>query len=305
MNMHDQAARLRNIIKNKNQVAEKTLQFQPFEAPVHSKSGAAPRIIAVTSGKGGVGKTNLTVNMAIALTRMGKRVLIIDADLGLANVEVLFGSTSKRTMLDLLYEGVSLGDVILEGPEGIKYISGGSGFEQLTDLLPQERIKLVNTLYFCEQLADIVLVDTGAGVGRNVIDFLVAADEVILVTTPEPTALTDAYAVVKAYSARVQQPNVRLVVNRAYDEPEGQEVLARLTSTVERFLHIPIKPLGIVYDDRNMVNAIKCQRPLLQSYPDTIAAKCIKAIALSILKGGNTKVKRGWRGFLERLIFFD
>lgn len=298
--MEDQAAKLRQMIENRNLSHEKeAVKLQTDK----KKSSESLRIIAVTSGKGGVGKTNFTVNLAIALSRAGKSVLIIDADLGLANVEVILGRSSKYTMMNLLNDNISLETIILEGPEGIKYISGGSGFEQLADLSMHERVLLIKKLYECEAFADIILVDTGAGVGRNVLDFLEAADEIILLTTPEPTALTDAYAVVKACRVSCENLNIKLVVNRIYDENEGIEVSSKLIATTRKFLGVSMESLGVIYDDRNMVNAIKRQNPLLLSYPDTIAAKCITVIAQSILQGCNLKVKRGWRDFLQRLIF--
>ncbi|WP_196594666.1 MinD/ParA family protein [Pectinatus sottacetonis] len=292
--MIDQASKLRKMIEHKKIYGS---------SHIHDKSSYSPRIIAVTSGKGGVGKTNFTVNLAIALSRLGKKVLIIDADLGLANVEVIMGCLSPYTMMDLLNGNISLEEIILKGPAGIQYISGGSGLEQLSDLSIEDRSLLIHRLYACEEVADIILVDTGAGVGRNVLDFLIAANEIILLTTPEPTALTDAYAVIKAYMARSTVPNIKLVINKIYDKDEGDEVSLKLRMTAEKFLKVTIKNLGMVYDDHNMVNAIKKQIPLLLSYPDTIASKCISQIANSILHGGNIKIKRNWHDFLHRLIF--
>lgn len=290
--MKDQADKLRQMIE------EKSL---PQQKPADRPEGI--RIIAVTSGKGGVGKTNFTVNLAIALARAGKKVLIIDADLGLANVEVILGKSSHYTMMNLLHEDIFVDEVILEGPEGIQYISGGSGFEQLADLSSEDRNMLIQKLIECEKYADIILIDTGAGVGRNVLDFLLAADEILLLTTPEPTALTDAYAVIKACKNQKNDDlHIKFVINRIYDEDEGRQISAKLTATTKKFLDISPEYLGIIYDDRNMTNAIKKQVPLLLSYPDTIAARCIKAIAETLLKGYSVQIKKGWRGFLHRLI---
>lgn len=295
--MEDQAARLRQIIEYKH------LTDEELKTSLKNKRSNSLRVIAVTSGKGGVGKTNFTVNLAIAFTKMGKHVLIIDADLGLANVEVIMGVSSPYTMMNLLNDDIDLSEVILNGPAGIKYISGGSGFEQLADLSIQDRNMLINKLYECEKFADIILVDTGAGVGRNVLDFLLAADEIILLTTPEPTALTDAYAVIKACRARNEFLNMKLVVNRVYDEDEGLDVSTKLINTARKFLGISMSYLGLIYDDRNMVRAIKKQVPILLAYPDTIASKCIYVIANSVLQGRDVKIKRSWRDFLQRLIF--
>ena len=154
-------------------------------------------------------------------------------------------------------------------------------------------------------MADIILVDTGAGLSHNVLDFIVAADEVILLTTPEPTAMTDAYAVLKAYSMYASNKDIKLVLNRIYDEAEARDVVLKLVRTADRFLKLPLKVLGNIYEDRNMMNAVKKQRPLLSAYPDTVSAKCIRAIAESLLHGNSVKVHRGWKAFLQRFLVFS
>ena len=308
--MEDQAARLRQLVGDKNEgsnapvspvVPPAVRKFAPA-APV---TPAAAKTIAITSGKGGVGKTNLTVNLAIALGMAGKRGLVIDAELGMANVDVVLGTVSKYNLLHLLQDEVSLNEVLLRGPYGVNYISGGSGIERAGDFSPEERARLLNKLAECESLADIILVDTGAGLGKNVMDFILAADEVVLLTTPEPTALTDAYAVMKAYSLYASNKNMKLVVNRIYDEPESQDVVTKLRRTSERFLQMPLECLGYIYEDRNVMNAVKQQTPLLVSYPDTIAARCVQAIANNLLYGGQRTVKRGWRNFLRHFLDFS
>lgn len=193
------------------------------------------RIIAVTSGKGGVGKTNLTVNLAVALREEGKQVIVIDADMGMANVDVVLGTSSKKTLLSLLEPGVTFDDILTHGPHGVDYISGGSGMEHIADFTPEERRILWEKLAVCDNRADIILIDTGAGLGKNVLDFILAADEVILVTTPEPTAITDAYAVIKAYSRFEKDRTLRLVVNRVYDETDSSDAVEKLRQTARRF----------------------------------------------------------------------
>lgn len=275
----------------------------PVFRPVIRRSGEA-RIIAVTSGKGGVGKTNLTVNLAIALTRAGQRVIVIDADLGMANVDVVLGTVSKYHLMHLLQPEISLTDVLIRGPYGVNYISGGSAIERAVELSAAERQQLMDKLTVCGEMADIILVDTGAGLGQSVLDFILAADEVLLVTTPEPTAITDAYAVMKAYSLHADNKNLRIIVNRVYDEAESCDVLTKLQRTAERFLRMPLEALGSVYEDRNVMNAVKRQAPLLAAYPDTLASRCVEAIAKNLLYGGQHEVEWGWRGFLQRLLKF-
>ncbi|MBQ8699232.1 MAG: MinD/ParA family protein [Schwartzia sp.] len=263
------------------------------------------RVIAITSGKGGVGKTNLTVNLAIAMGKIGRRVMIVDADLGMANVDVVLGTVSKHHLLHLLQPEVNLEDVLIHGPFGVNYISGGSAIERAVDFTPQERQCLMDKLTACETMADIVLVDTGAGLGRNVLDFILAADEVILVTTPEPTALTDAYAVMKAYSMHSEKKDLKIVVNRVYDEEESNEVVMKLRRTSEKFLSMSLTSLGMIYEDRSVMNAVKRQSPLLAAYPDAMAARCIEAVAKNILYGGDHEIRLGWRGFLQKLLNFS
>ena len=307
--MQDQAASLRKLVENKkDSAAADSGTDAAREAPEPSAARPVPkegaRIIAVTSGKGGVGKSNLTVNLALAFLAEGKKTLVIDADLGMANVDVLLGTSSKYNLLHLLDEDVVLDDVILKGPYGLRYISGGSGMEQAGEFTPAERDLLEEKLTGCGELADVILIDTGAGIGRNVLDFILAADEVILVTTPEPTAMTDAYAVMKAYSMYAAKPNMRIVVNRVYDEAESLEVAEKLRKTAERFLHMDIGSLGAIYEDRTMIQAVRQQKPILQAYPDSLAAKCIKAIARSILYGEKVFVKKGWKSFLQYFLDF-
>lgn len=280
------------------------LPISPRIFPLAVRRTGEARIIAVTSGKGGVGKTNLTVNLAIALAQAGQRVIVIDADLGMANVDVVLGCVSKFHLMHLLENDISLNDVLIHGPYGVNYISGGSAIERAVELSALERQRLMDKLAACGEMADIILVDTGAGLGQNVLDFILAADEVLLVTTPEPTALTDAYAVMKAYSLYATNKNLRIIINRVYDEAESRDVLTKLQRTAERFLQMPLEALGSVYEDRNVMNAVKRQSPLLAAYPNTLAARCVQAIAKNLLYGGHHEVQWGWRGFLQRMLKF-
>lgn len=301
--MEDQAARLRQLIEDRTGYIP-LAECEKMEETDESKKSSA-RIIAVTSGKGGVGKTNFAVNLAIALSKAGKRIILIDADLGMANVDVMLGTVSKYNLSNLCQDEVSLHDVLLRGPYGVNYISGGSGIEHAADFSVLERQRLMQKLVQCEDLADIILIDTGAGIGKNVLDFILAADEVILLTTPEPTSLTDAYAVMKAYSIYAPNKNMKLVVNRVYDELDSRDVVAKLRRTSERFLKMTVECLGYIYEDRSVMNAVRKQVPFLISYPDAAAAKCIMAIANNLLYGGQVKIKRGWKVFLQHFLDFS
>ena len=299
--MGDQAARLRQLV-DKSEYEVKTAAVP--DTLSLSKSKLGPRVIAVTSGKGGVGKTNITVNLAIALGQAGQRVMVIDADLGMANVDVVLGSMSKKHLLNLLENGTELKDVLMDGPYGVRYISGGSGIEKAADFTYEERQRLMQKLSACGQLADIILIDTGAGLGKNVMEFILAADEVLLVTTPEPTALTDAYAVLKAYSMYAVHKNIRLLVNRVYDEAESREVVAKLQQTSTRFLNMPIDCVGYVFEDSAVMRSVRQQQPFLAAQPGCVAARCIQGLANSVLFGSKMNVKRGWKGFLRQIFNF-
>ncbi|SHK33964.1 flagellar biosynthesis protein FlhG [Selenomonas ruminantium] len=297
--MVDQAARLRQLVDKSEYEAQRA---EPVSPP--SLSAMGPRVIAITSGKGGVGKTNIAVNLAIALGQAGQRVLVIDADLGMANVDVILGSMSKKHLLNLLEQGTELKDVLMNGPYGVRYISGGSGIEKAADFTYEERQRLIQKLTACGQMADIILIDTGAGLGKNVMDFILAADEVLLVTTPEPTALTDAYAVLKAYSMYAAQKNIKLIVNRVYDETESREVVVKLQQTSQRFLQMNIDCLGYVFEDSAVMKSVRQQQPFLAAHPNSIASRCIQGLVNSILYGSKMTVKRGWKGFLRQIFNF-
>ena len=298
--MNDQATRLRRMIEVKHAV--NGTGFGTGNNKIGQRAGkTGPRTIAITSGKGGVGKTNLTVNLAIALGNMGKRVIIIDADMGMANVDILLGTTSRVNLMSLLNPDVVLEDVLLRGPYGVSYISGGSGLEHAMEMTVAEREILFKKLAACEDWADIILIDTGAGIGNNVLDFIVSADEVLLITTPEPTALTDAYAVMKGYSSIADQPNLKLIVNRVIDEPEIREVVGTLSRTAERFLKISVECLGYIYDDQMMLKSVRQQVPVMAGHPDAISSRCIASIASGLINGQREKVKLGWRGFLKKI----
>ena len=296
--MQDQATRLRQLVGDKTEY--KTLVTEDNSASLR----AGAKVLAVTSGKGGVGKTNITVNLAIALKRAGKKVLVIDADLGMANVDVVLGSRSHKHLLNLLEDGVELNNVLINGPYGVKYISGGSGIEKAIAFSMEQRQLLMQKLAACGSQADIILLDTGAGLGKNVMDFVLAADEVLLITTPEPTALTDAYAMMKAYSMYAKEKNLRLIINRVYDEQESKDVAAKLKQTAERFLQMPIDCLGYVYEDSAVMRSVRQQTPFLVANANCTAAKCIEALAASLLYGREMTVKRGWKGFLQEIFHF-
>ena len=220
----DQAEQLRKLV-------------QQQEKPAHTA-----RVITVTSGKGGVGKSSTSVNLAIQLSRLGKRVIIFDADFGLANVEVMLGIRPQFNLADLMFRGKELTDIITQGPENIGFISGGSGIQELTRLSREQIIYLVQKLVQLDKLADIIIVDTGAGISDSVLEFVSSSEEVLLVATPEPTSITDVYALLKALHRKddfsATTTKIRMICNRIMSEKEGQEIYNKLSVVVSKFLNI-------------------------------------------------------------------
>jgi flagellar biosynthesis protein FlhG len=290
--MNDQANKLRQLNATMGSSRSPILKPIPTQA----------RVITVTSGKGGVGKTNFTVALAVSFARMGKKVLIIDADLGLSNVDVVLGCTSPGNLLQVMQYGSSLEDVVSDGPLGIKFISGGSGIYDLANLSDAQIHSFLNQVGQYDNWADMILIDTGAGLNRMVLKFVMAADEVIVITTPEPTAVADAYAVIKTYAAHAGISPVRLVVNRVREVAEGEGVVNKLAKVSQRFLGLPLSHLGFIFEDRMVQKAVSSQVPLMIAYPESVAARCIDRIAHALVFGEDLPAPTGIRGFFQRFL---
>ena len=257
----DQAANLRRLV---------------LEKKTDGSSGT--RTIVITSGKGGVGKTSLFVSLAIAIAQDGKSVTLLDADLGLANINVILGIIPKYNLYHVIKGKTKLKDIIIEVPEGIKIIAGASGFQQLANLDVKQRDEFINSI---SELAndDFLIVDTGAGISQNVLSFVMAADEVIVVTTPEPTAITDAYGIIKAIASQSNEKHIKLIVNRAQSVSEGKRVAQRVINIAGQFLNIKVEELGFVYEDLYVPKSVRNQKPFIVSYPGCKASGCVKVIA--------------------------
>lgn len=296
--MSDQATKLRNLIVSRAEEEAKSREI----GELYFDMAENTRVIAITSGKGGVGKTNLAVNLAVGLQLSGQRVILIDADIGMANVNLLMGSVTNRSLIDLLEENIQLEDVIEDGVAGVKYISGVAGIEDTLNLNRDEQRKLHKKLSRCSEFADIIIIDTGAGLNRNVIEFILAAEEVLLITTPEPTALADAYAVIKAYTTYTDRRNIKLIINRIHEEEEFKEVAEKLNQTTKKFLDLTIDSLGYIYEDKAVREAVQRQEPFVLGDKEAPAARCIFEIVKSLLSGDKMgSISKGWRGFLDRL----
>ncbi|MBZ4645880.1 MAG: flagellar biosynthesis protein FlhG [Petroclostridium sp.] len=296
--MSDQADKLREII---NDLKKQQLTKQLSTENVLEKRKC--RVITVTSGKGGVGKTNISVNLALNLSKMGYRVVILDADLGLANIDILFGISPHYTLLDVINNNKTIFDILSDGPMNVKFISGGSGIEEMVHLEKWQLEALIEKVASLDKVADIIIVDTGAGISENVISFVLAADEIILVTTPEPTSIMDAYALVKTVSLKDRDKIIQLVVNRADNEKEAISVMNKLTLAAEAFLGVKLKQLGYVLYDTNVVKAVKRQEPFILSYPKSLVSRQLNEIAHKLMQVDQNSMKRssGIKGFFRKL----
>lgn len=281
----DQASRLRQLIENAQGV---------------SPRGA--RVVSVASGKGGTGKSALSVNLAVTLSRMGQRVLVLDCDFGLANVDLMLGASARKNLAHVLSGEVPIQDAVQEGVEGVRFLSGGSGVETLIHMHERAAAAMADSLLQLEQDADIIILDTGAGVNDTVMRLIQASHESIIITTPEPTALMDAYALIKRMNLLgTRLPALRLVVNRVENNREAQETLRALPSLAMRFLNLNIEPLGAISLDASVPGAIKRQTPLMLAYPGSAAARDIQAIARSFL-GLQAQPRTGLSSFFKRFL---
>lgn len=295
--MRDQAERLREIISSIKNYKED----ENSAGKLSTKPGS--RVIAITSGKGGVGKTNFTVNLGIKFAQMGKRVVIIDADLGLSNVDVVMGKMSRYNLSDVINRNKDILEILEEGPDGVKFISGGSGVQELVKLNKTQLVDLLMKLGKLDEEADIILIDTGAGISENVISFVHAAKEVILVTTPEPTSITDAYALIKTITRKDKKKSIKIVVNRADNEAEAYNVLDKLNVVTQKFLGVKLQKLGYILNDAAVAKAVKIQQPFVVSFSRCGASKSMDEIALALMndKELSTSNVSGIKTFVNKL----
>lgn len=290
----DQAEKLRTIIKKQNQI---------------NVSNA--RLITVTSGKGGVGKSSVSINLALQFRRQGKRVLIFDADFGLANIEVMFGVIPKYSLADLMFKGKSLKDIIINGPEGVMFISGGSGVARLVNLDDEQLKKIMYKLTELESIADVIIIDTGAGISNSVLEFVASSPEVLLVTTPEPTSITDSYALLKGLSMYEgfdkEATKIRLVTNKVNSRTESELVKDKLSTVVKRFLDIDLDFIGHVPADSYITKAIMKQKPVSMVYPNAASTKAFMNIMqkLETEAGAVPVQKKGISGFFKSVFRSD
>jgi flagellar biosynthesis protein FlhG len=299
--MEDQAEILREIMRKKmsssplSDTEEEDFDSESLSDPVGPvlvSSNDPPRkksrIITIASGKGGVGKTNMSVNIAIAYARMGKKIVVMDADLGLANVNVILGITPPTyTLFHVMKKQKSMREILEKTVYGIDIVAGASGFSRIANLTEDERHNFINELDSLSD-ADIIIIDTSAGVSSNVLDFVTAADDVLIIATPEPTAITDAYGLIKIIASEPQYVdlnlNLKLVVNRVKSVAEWKKVSDRMTTIAGQFLNLKVENLGYIYDDPVVAQAVLRQKPFMSIDPKSKASLCIQRIVGALEK---------------------
>jgi flagellar biosynthesis protein FlhG len=240
------------------------------------------RVIAITSGKGGVGKTSIVANLGYAFTKMGKKVLILDADLGLGNLDVLLGLAPKYNLSHVIMEEKTIEDILVEGPGKMKILPASSGIQELTNLTRKQKINILSQLDLLIDDVDVLFIDTAAGISSNVMDFNATAQEIVVVVSPEPTSITDAYALMKVLSLKYSEEVCKLLVNMTSRPEEGREVFRQLHLVTERFLDINIEYLGCIINDEKVTRGVKNQKIVSELFPDSQASRCFRALARKI-----------------------
>lgn len=274
MSVADQASALRGLVD----------QYEKSQPNRNAVSAARPQprlaqTIAVTSGKGGVGKTTVTVNLAVQLARLGRRVVLLDADLGTANADVMCNLNARNTLAHVVAGHKDIEDIVVEAPGGFRLIPGASGLANMANLSAHEHDRLNAQMRRLESSCDVLLIDTGAGVGPNVLSFCAAAERLLVVTTPEPTSITDAYAVIKTIHAQRTGADIRLLINMVEDEAEARAVFTRIHNVCRRFLGLSPSYAGYVVSDTQVPRAVRLRRPFVLESPHAKASACVLSLA--------------------------
>ena len=282
--MNDQAAVLREKVLKK-----------------HQNSLRNCKTIAVLSGKGGVGKSNLSLNLSLALTKKKQRVLLFDMDIGMGNIDILIGQTASYTMVDLLEKKLSIQQIIKKGPQDLAYVAGGTGISSVFEWSPSDLAHLIQELSSLTNQYDYMIFDMGAGMSESVLKFLKAVDEMIVVTTPEPTSITDAYAAIKLAASYSVSAPVRLIINKTLSDKEGNETYERFNRAVQQFLNISISLLGIVPNDQAVQKAVNRQMPFLLQNPASKASISLIEMVNMLIPQDNRITAKNEGMFIRRL----
>lgn len=272
--MNDQAAKLRKLMSQSN-------NRNSYSS--HKENNKA-KIISISSGKGGVGKTSFAINFSISLKHLGYEIAIIDADIGLSNIEILLGININYSISDIIFSNKSIFDIMVTGPEGIKIISGGSGFKEFKLFEEDNFLRLIEEIEKLQSIVDYIIIDTGAGISETVIDFIMTTEQVILVCTPDPTSLMDSYILIKSLLNSGFSGKIKLISNLVSNRKQGLEIFGKLQSTIKNFLKFKINYLGYIEKSCIASNAIQKQVPFIISNPNSSISKKINTIAMNFLE---------------------
>ena len=265
-----------------------------------------PRVLAVTSGKGGVGKSTVSINLAIGLATNGARVTLLDADLGLANIDVMLGLKASHTLQQVIDGECELNDIVLEGPHGIRIVPGASGVQHMAELSNAERSGLIRAFNDLEAMSDWLVVDTAAGIAANTLQFCEAAQEVLVVVCEDPASITDAYATIKVLNQRSGRRRFRVLVNQARADVDAQTIYKRLLTTTDRFLDVILELAGSIPYDRQVASAARRRLPLITTYPESSAAQAFKKLAeVADMWPSPQGASGGLEFFLEKMVHVD
>ncbi len=291
--MVDQAAKLREMTEKLNGKEGATYSNAQFS-----------NIIAISSGKGGVGKTNIVTNLSYALTKLGKKVVIFDADFGLANIDILLGISPKYTLKDVLSGEKEISDILVKMPNGVTIIPGSQGAEEIANLDVTDRKRSLKQCLKLRESADYLLIDTSAGIHRSVIDMVMAAGRLVVVTTPEPTSITDAYSLIKIVVKNQPKKDIALLVNNVRSSQEAKDIYENMNKILIKFLGRSIDYFGFMLYDNIVTNAVRKQKPFFDTAPNSHAAKCIETIARKLIGDTPEKVPGSstMYGFFKRLL---
>jgi len=294
--MLDQATRLREIATELHFDSENVIA-----ADTRSRKKTRAHVYAITSGKGGVGKSHIAVNLAIQMRKLGRKVLLLDADINLANADILLGQIPERTIADAIGKNYPVKEVIYTGPEDVHILPGGSGFSELTDLPPQKQARIMRELENLEYSYDYIIVDTPAGIHKNVLEFVTYASHAVVVATPEPTSIADAYAMIKMLTINKSESRIYIMFNMVDTYEQVKGLYAKMKLVVDRFLQIKVNLLGYMLMDKSVPRATMMQKPVVIEFPKCPASQCINSIAERIVLRSNLKIVEGKSSFFNSL----
>ena len=270
----------RNVINFKQKTIEKSRKISSQESK--KLFGNHTKVISITSGKGGVGKTNIVANLGISFSRMGKKVLIFDADLGLGNLDILLGLAPKYNLSQVISGEKKFKDILIEAPGEMSILPASSGIHEFTKLTEAQQIRIIRELNSILDEFDILLIDTAAGISSDVMYFNTIAEEIIVVVSPEPTSITDAYALMKVLSIKYSATKFKLLINQSRDINEAKRVFKQLRLVTDRFINISLEYLGHIEYDSNVITSVKNQRAIIEMFPNSVASKCFNKIVKNI-----------------------